>query len=64
MLGDIYSDNYQIAYWLDERGKDTKRNVWKTFRLADTSEKILSGDNFRLQNSTTYGIIEEETSSN
>ena len=64
VLGDIYSDNYQIAYWLDERGKDTKQNVWKTFRLADTSEKIPSGDNFRLQNSTNYGIIEEETSSN
>lgn len=64
VLGDIYSDNYQIAYWLDERGKDTKQNVWKTFRLADTSEKIPSGCNFRLQNSTNYDIIKEETSSN
>ena len=48
VLGDIYNDNYQIAYWLDERGKTTKENVWKTYRRSNTSEKILSGNTFHL----------------
>lgn len=28
VLGKIYDDDYKIAYWLDERGKETKDNVW------------------------------------
>lgn len=28
VLGKIYDDEYKIAYWLDERGKETKDNVW------------------------------------
>lgn len=29
VLGKIYDQDYQVAYWLDQRGRDTKSNVFR-----------------------------------
>lgn len=43
VLGKIYDDEYRLAYWLDERGKDTKEHVW-TSTYSSEPEKIPSGN--------------------
>lgn len=44
VVGHIYDDVPQIAYWLDTWGSDTKETVWKTVDLGANISVIPSGN--------------------